>query len=164
MNFIKNLGIIQHLQSTSEIELFNLLKNKKIDASTLPTISIYSNETFIQIKGKVTSKTWYNILFYENDTLWLTAVGYIDYTTNPLEAYIILVGINFESCNSNPITDTSCVVVSRDDQIGNPIDSIIPSNIIQEAVSSLPTSSSINTETIVLIIGAGVILYYLTKK
>ena len=163
MNLIKKLGTTQYLQSTSEIELFNTLKDKKIDASTFPSIIIYDTESFIQIKAKVTSKIWYNILFYTGNTLWLRAIGYFDYTTNSTEAYIILVGIDYGECASNPIVDVLCVATSRDDQLGNPIDGVIPSNIIQESVASLPTTTS-SGSGLLLILGIGIGLYLISKQ
>lgn len=159
MNLIKKLETIQHLQSTSEIEFFNLIKDKTIDKSTFPTNIIYATDTFTELKQKLSSKRWYNVNISITNLLI-----YFDYTSSASETYIITIAIEFSPCNLNPVTSVNCVSTSRSDQLGNSIDEVIPSIIVQEASNSLIPTSNTNTETIALIIGAGIILYYLTKK
>ena len=163
MNTLKKIGTIQHLQSTSEIELFNIIKNKKINVSSFPTIIIYDTDSFTQIKAKFTSKTWYNTELYSNNTLTANILIYIDYTSNVLEAYTITVATELAPCNINPIISVGCVSTSRSDQLGNSIDEVIPSAVVQEASKSLiPTLDSLGLAAIA--IGIGIVLYLITKQ
>lgn len=163
MDIFKKLGSIQHLQSTSEIELFNIIKNKKINVSSFPTIIIYDTDSFAQIKAKFTSKTWYNTELYYNNILTANILIYIDYTSNVLEAYTISVSTELTPCDINPIISVGCISTNRSDQLGNPIDEVIPSVVVQEASKSLiPTSDSLSLAAIV--IGIGIVLYLITKQ
>ena len=143
--------------------MFNLLNNKIINISAFPINTIYDTDSFTQIKGKFTSKTWYNTEIYSNNILIANILIYIDYTSNVLEAYTITAATELAPCNINPIISVGCISTSRSDQSGISIDEIIPSVIVQEASKSLTSSSSF-PGLAMAVIGIGIVLYLITKQ
>jgi len=150
---IQRLGNIQHLQSTSETELFNLIKYKKINTTNIPNIIIYTSETSEQIKAKMSSKTWYNVTTYDDTSfdctetpcLIDTMLTYKDYTSHLTEEYELIVAIEYLTCNTNPVSDVECILTLRIDITNDIFDQIVPSAIIQDASFTLPKYSTCDT-------------------
>jgi len=169
---IQNLSTIQHLQTVSETEFFNLIKDTKLNISSFPSINLYSSYTLEQVKAKVQSKKWYNVSSYDDTSVGCTVtpcltdkiLSYIDYTSSMIENYILVISVEYSTtCNTNPVSNINCVGTIRVDTTNLLIDFIIPSNIVQESVSKIPTSTDYPL-TILVIIGASVGLYLIGKS
>ena len=167
---IKNLSTIQHLQTVSENEFFNLIKDNKLNISSFPSTNLYLSDTLEQVKAKMQSKKWYNVSNYDDTSVGCTITPcltdkilfYFDYTSNTIENYILVISVEYSTtCNTNPVSNINCVGTIRVDTTNLLIDFTIPSNIVQESVSKIPTSTNY---TLILIPALLVGAYLITRK
>lgn len=166
---------INTLQSKSQTDVFNLVKNKQINTAGLPTVNIYMSDSETITNQKVQSKNWTIASLYDDMILCTPTqpclIGqiliYIDYTSTPFYSYKFGFGIFGPSpCNVNPIVNISCISVERLN-INGTMDELLPINIINEAVNTiLPGSGTLTSGNGLLIIGAAVIagIILLSKK
>ncbi len=167
---IQNLNTIQHLQTVSETEFFNSIKDMKLNISSFPPTNLYSSYNLEQVKTKMNSKKWYNISNYDDTSVGCTitpcltdkTLFYFDYTSSTIENYILVISVEYSTtCNTNPVSDINCVGTIRVDTTNVLLDFIVPSTIVQEAVSKIPTSTNY---TLILVIGAVVAGFILLRK
>jgi len=159
------------LQSQKQIDVFNLVKDKYINTSSIQSVDIYLSDDARTIQSKIQSKIWMVMSLYDN--LALTDINcnqstpcllgkvlvYFDYTTDSNYVYTIGLGLFGPSPCDNPITTLDCVSVLREHKTDGSTDELIPTNIINEAINKiLPGSGTLTDNSMMLIIGGAVII------
>jgi len=153
------------LQSQRKIDVFNLVKDKYINTSSIQSVDIYLSDIETELQNKLLSKTWMILSLYDDSALLAKILTYIDYTTDSNYAYVIQLGLfgtfGMFSCNNNPITTLDCINIVRDHKNDENYDEEIPTNIINEAINKILPGSGTLTDpdnSMMLIIGGAVII------
>lgn len=163
-----------------ETRIFNVIKGKKIDDASFPTVNITSGVVPVLTAG------WYNATS-ANSPLFLMYIDESDATYD----YVIAIYMHGSAlatdsgCNTNPLLDcgdanilSPCVISQVTDKTGNLVLTVsVPDSVINNAINSLITTSLCdsnhyelpilgcqNKTLITYIFGIGLLGLLLTRK
>jgi hypothetical protein len=156
--------------------LYDKIKGKKIDTSKIQVIYISNINDFTYLMNQITSAGWY-VIEYILGGGWKFLL-YVDKTNYPSFYYGASIKISGDAfspdcCVSNPVTQLECtgqsgwtsycVEVGRYNGVdGVEIDENVPSYVLSDMVDSLPVSTSVSVNPLLIIgvVGAGLLLLY----